>query len=128
VLGGEQSGHIINALHATTGDGVLAAVLLLDLVRRSKSRLTVLADAAMQRMPQVLRNVKLESKPENIDALISDELHRERTALGDEGRIVVRVSGTEPVVRVMVEASSLETAHAVAERLEHAVLARTQTS
>jgi phosphoglucosamine mutase len=128
VLGGEQSGHIINALHATTGDGVLAAVLLLDLVRRSKSRLTVLADAAMQRMPQVLRNVKLESKPANIDALISDELHRERTALGDEGRIVVRVSGTEPVIRVMVEASSLETAHAVAERLEHAVLARTQTS
>ena len=128
VLGGEQSGHIINALHATTGDGVLAAVLLLDLVRRSQRRLAVLADAAMQRMPQVLRNVKLAAKPANIEALIDDELHRERTALGDEGRIVVRVSGTEPVVRVMVEASSLETAHAVAERLEHAVVTRTQTS
>lgn len=127
VLGGEQSGHIINALHATTGDGVLAAVILLDLVRRSKRRLAFLADAAMQRMPQVLRNVKLAAKPTNVDALIADELQRERTALGNEGRIVVRVSGTEPVVRVMVEASSLETAHAVAERLEHAVLARTQT-
>lgn len=128
VLGGEQSGHIINALHATTGDGVLAAVLLLDLVRRSKRSLSDLAESVMQRMPQVLRNVKLASKPADVEALIADELRRERSELGDQGRIVVRASGTEPVVRVMVEASTTQIANAIAERLERAVLARTTAS
>lgn len=128
VLGGEQSGHIINALHATTGDGVLAAVLLLDLVRRSKRSLSDLAESVMQRMPQVLRNVKLASKPADVEALIADELRRERSELGDRGRIVVRASGTEPVVRVMVEASTTQIANAIAERLERAVLARTGAS
>lgn len=128
VLGGEQSGHIINAMHATTGDGVLAAVLLLDLVRRSKRSLSDLAESVMQRMPQVLRNVKLASKPADVEALIADELRRERSELGDRGRIVVRASGTEPVVRVMVEASTTQIANAIAERLERAVLARTGAS
>jgi len=124
VLGGEQSGHIINLLHATTGDGVLAAVLLLDLVRRSGRSLAELADSVMHRVPQLLRNVKLSNKPASIESLISDELARERSALGSEGRIVVRMSGTEPVVRIMVEAATMETATAIAERLERAILAR----
>lgn len=128
VLGGEQSGHIINAMHATTGDGVLAAVLLLDLVRRSKRSLSDLAESVMQRMPQVLRNVKLASKPADVEALIADELWRERSELGAHGRIVVRASGTEPVVRVMVEASTTQIANAIAERLERAVLGRATAS
>lgn len=125
VLGGEQSGHIINLLHATTGDGVLAAVLLLDLVRRSGRSLAELADSVMQRVPQLLRNVKLSNKPASIETLISEDLQRERSSLGTDGRIVVRMSGTEPVVRIMVEAATMETATAVAERLERAIIART---
>jgi len=123
VLGGEQSGHIIHAAHATTGDGVLSAILLLDLVRRRRERLADLAGAVMQRLPQVLNNVRVTNKPANIEALLADELVRERAALGDEGRIVVRVSGTEPLVRIMVEATTLELAKAVAARLERLVVA-----
>lgn len=124
VLGGEQSGHVINSLHATTGDGLLTALLLLDVVRRAGRPLSTLADAVMQRMPQLLRNVRLARTPDSLDASIGEELRRERAALGEDGRIVVRVSGTEPVVRIMVEASTMEIATAVAERLERAVIAR----
>jgi phosphoglucosamine mutase len=125
VLGGEQSGHIINLLHATTGDGVLAAVQLLEIVRRSGRTLAQLASEAMQQMPQLLRNVRVAAKPSDIEALLGDDLARERAALGQEGRIVVRVSGTEPLVRIMVEAPTLAVAHAVAERLEQLVISRT---
>ncbi|MFM8264976.1 MAG: hypothetical protein ACKOAI_02760 [Acidimicrobiia bacterium] len=124
VLGGEQSGHIIHAAHATTGDGVLSAILLLDLVRRRGERLADLAGAVMQRLPQVLHNVRVTNKPVNIEALLADELARERASLGDDGRIVVRASGTEPLVRIMVEATTLELAQAVAARLERLVVAR----
>ena len=124
VLGGEQSGHIIHAAHATTGDGVLSAILLLDLVRRRGERLADLAGAVMQRLPQVLHNVRVTNKPANIEALLADELARERASLGDDGRIVVRASGTEPLVRIMVEATTLELAQAVAARLERLVVAR----
>jgi phosphoglucosamine mutase len=124
VLGGEQSGHIIHAAHATTGDGVLSAILLLDLVRRRGERLADLAGAVMQRLPQVLHNVRVTNKPANIEALLADELARERASLGDDGRIVVRASGTEPLVRIMVEATTLELARAVAARLERLVVAR----
>jgi len=124
VLGGEQSGHIINALHATTGDGLLAAILLLDLVRRRNARLSDLAESAMERLPQLLRNVRVDTKPTDVEALLGDDLARERTALGALGRIVVRASGTEPVVRIMVEATSLPDAQAVADRLERILLLR----
>jgi phosphoglucosamine mutase len=124
VLGGEQSGHIIHAAYATTGDGVLSAVLLLDLVRRRGERLADIAGAVMQRLPQVLHNVRVTNKPRDVEALLADELVRERAALGDDGRIVVRTSGTEPLVRIMVEATTLELAQAVASRLERLVVAR----
>jgi phosphoglucosamine mutase len=124
VLGGEQSGHIIHAAHATTGDGILSAMLLLDLVRRRGERLADLAGAVMQRLPQVLHNVRVTHKPADIEALLADELARERAALGDDGRIVVRASGTEPLVRIMVEATTLELAKAVVARLERLVVAR----
>lgn len=125
VLGGEQSGHIIHARHATTGDGVLSAMLLLDLVRRSGGTLSQLSAAVMTRLPQVLRNVRVTNKPGDIASLIADDLAQEHALLGDDGRIVVRASGTEPLVRIMVEAESQALADGVAARLEQAVIART---
>lgn len=125
VLGGEQSGHIINARYSTTGDGVLSAILLLDLIRRSESTLSKLSASVMTRMPQVLRNVRVAKKPIDVASLIADDLAREHALLGDSGRIVVRTSGTEPLVRIMVEAESQTLADGVAARLEQAVIART---
>jgi phosphoglucosamine mutase len=123
VLGGEQSGHIIHARYATTGDGMLSALLLLDLVRRSGGTLSALSDAVMTRMPQVLRNVRVTKNPKDVAALIKEDLAREEALLGDDGRIVVRASGTEPVVRIMVEAESQALADGVAARLEQVVAA-----
>ncbi|NDA54318.1 MAG: hypothetical protein EBX87_05015 [Actinobacteria bacterium] len=127
-LGGEQSGHIIFSRHATTGDGLLAGIVLLDLVQRSGESLHVLATNVMQSVPQVLRNVRVSRMPKDLDGLLGDELRSERAALADDGRILVRASGTEPVVRVMVEALSQERAEAVAERLVHLVETRTSVA
>jgi len=117
VLGGEQSGHIIHRLHSLTGDGLLSALVLADLVKRSKRPLADLAAEVMESYPQVLRNVHVTKKPGDIEAIIGNELAAERAALGDRGRIVVRASGTEPVVRVMVEAPDDGTANACAARI-----------
>ncbi|NDH45591.1 MAG: phosphoglucosamine mutase [Actinobacteria bacterium] len=127
-LGGEQSGHIIFSRHATTGDGLLAGIVLLDLVQRSGESLHVLATNVLQSVPQVLRNVRVSRMPKDLDGLLGDELRSERAALADDGRILVRASGTEPVVRVMVEALSQERAEAVAERLVHLVETRTSVA
>ena len=83
-----------------------------------------LAVSVMQRMPQLLRNVRVTTKPADIELLLGDDLGRERSALGDDGRIVVRTSGTEPLVRIMVEAPTLEVAEAVADRLAQLVTTR----
>ena len=117
VLGGEQSGHVINMLHATTGDGTLTGILLADVMARRNRNLSELA-AVMSRVPQVLRNVAV-SDP---DALNGDKAFWSRVRevdsdLGDEGRVLVRLSGTEPVVRVMVESGDLEAAEEAADRL-----------
>ena len=127
-LGGEQSGHIIFSQHATTGDGLLAGVVMLDLVQRSGESLHALATKVMQSVPQVLRNVRVSRMPKDLDGLLGDELRSERAALADDGRILVRASGTEPVVRVMVEALSQESAESVAERLVHLVETRTSVA
>jgi phosphoglucosamine mutase len=117
VLGGEQSGHIIHRLHSEAGDGLLSAVMVLELVRRSGRPLAELADAVMSSYPQVLRNVRVATKPHDVEATIAGQLAVERAALGDRGRIVVRASGTEPVVRVMVEAPDESTARTCADRI-----------
>ncbi|MFM7525599.1 MAG: hypothetical protein ACKO48_03660 [Actinomycetota bacterium] len=78
----------------------------------------------MQRMPQLLRNVRVTTKPTDVEALLGEDLARERAALGDDGRIVVRASGTEPLVRIMVEAPTLMVAEAVADRLAQLVTTR----
>jgi phosphoglucosamine mutase len=119
-IGGEQSGHIVFADLATTGDGVLTGLIVADIVARSGAPLSALA-AAMTRLPQVLVNVRL-AGPVDLDrASIRDAVQQVETELGDRGRIVVRPSGTEPLVRVMVEAPTEAEAAAAAARVQEAL-------
>lgn len=120
-LGGEQSGHVIFTDRATTGDGLLTAVQLLDVVARSGRPLANLADAAMTRLPQVLRNVRVARGVTEVVAALADEVAKVEAELGDHGRVLIRASGTEPLVRVMVEAPTAEQAEASADRLAAAV-------
>ncbi len=120
-LGGEQSGHLVFRDHATTGDGILASLLVSDLLVRSGTPIDLLADGAMTRLPQLLVNVGVDSPMPDVADRLAEVLDVERRALGDSGRILVRPSGTEPVVRVMVEAPDDAAAAAVASRLCEAV-------
>jgi phosphoglucosamine mutase len=120
-LGGEQSGHIIFRELASTGDGVLTGIQLLDLVHRSDRPLAELADEAMTSLPQVLRNVRVERRGLDVSAAIADEIASVTSELGDHGRVLIRPSGTEPLVRVMVEAPTAEIADDAAARLVAAV-------
>ena len=120
-LGGEQSGHVVFGDLATTGDGLLTAVMLLDLVRRSGQTLGALTAAAMVRLPQVLENVRLRSPMPDVATQLASEIAEADEQLGERGRVLLRPSGTEPVVRVMVEAPSADEAQAVAGRLAAAV-------
>ncbi len=113
-LGGEQSGHVIFADHATTGDGILTAVALLDAVRRSGRPLAELADDAMTSLPQVLVNVRVARRLPDVADRLADEIAAAERELGGTGRILVRASGTEPLVRVMVEAPTHDQAQSVA--------------
>ena len=116
-LGGEQSGHVIFRDLATTGDGLLTCVQLLDTVARSGASLAELAADAMTRLPQRLRNVRLErTAAEAMDAIAGD-IDRVATALGDTGRLLVRPSGTEPLIRVMAEAPTQADADAAVDDL-----------
>jgi phosphoglucosamine mutase len=103
-LGGEQSGHVIFRDLATTGDGLLTAVQVLDLLHRSGEGLGALADAAMTRLPQVLRNVVVARRAAEVAEAIAADVDRVAARLGESGRVLVRPSGTEPLLRVMVEA------------------------
>jgi phosphoglucosamine mutase len=118
-LGGEQSGHVILADHATTGDGVLTAVRVLSEVARTGRPLADLA-AVMTKLPQVLLNVRVADKDAALAAAAGAVAEAE-AELGTDGRVLVRPSGTEPVVRVMVEAVSEDDARRVAERVAAAV-------
>ena len=103
-LGGEQSGHLIFLDHCTTGDGIVAALQVLALVLRSGKPLSELARAAMERVPQVLENVTLPvRRPLEEMRQLAKEETRIKGALGKEGRILIRWSGTEPKLRIMLE-------------------------
>ena len=115
-LGGEQSGHLVFSDLATTGDGILTGVLLADLVRRSGRTLSELVAQSFEPYPQVLLAVP-GSKDRLEDARIIEAIGAAETALGDQGRLLVRASGTEPVIRILVEAHDFELARAVAEGL-----------
>ena len=113
VLGGEQSGHVIAAAHAVTGDGPLTGILLLEAMERSGRPLHELA-AVVTKYPQVLENVRVRRRDALPDATAFWTAVREVEAeLGADGRVLVRPSGTEPVVRVMVEATDEATARRI---------------
>ena len=119
VLGGEQSGHLIFRDLATTGDGLLTAVHLLDAVKRAGSSLRDLAAAAMTRLPQVLVGVPMpaSARPADLDEALRAFASEAGARIGDSGRVLVRPSGTEPMIRIMVEAADIDTARAEADRL-----------
>jgi phosphoglucosamine mutase len=117
VLGGEQSGHIIHRDVASTGDGLVSAVAVAELLVRSSRSLAELASAVMTAFPQVLRNVEVARRPSDVADELADEIEAVERELGPDGRVLVRASGTEPLVRVMVEAPTFEVAEAAVERL-----------
>ena len=107
-IGGEESGHIIFQKYATTGDGILTSLKLMEVMLAKEKPMSELA-APMVMYPQVLKNVKVKSKPDaKNDPDVQAEVAKVTEALGDNGRIILRESGTEPVIRVMVEAGSDE--------------------
>ena len=121
VLGGEQSGHLIFSELATTGDGLLSGLVLLDVMARTGRPLSQLA-SVVTKLPQVLHNVTV-ARREGLEGAGSfwEEVRAVEAALGDAGRVLVRPSGTEPVVRIMVEAATAEAAEACTARLEAAL-------
>jgi len=120
-LGGEQSGHILMSEHQTTGDGILTGLQLAAEVVRSGKPLAQLADQ-MAVFPQVLLNVSgVDHKQFASNSTISDAVAQAEALLGDTGRVLLRPSGTEPLVRVMVEALDKEQAKDVAESIAQVV-------
>ena len=123
-LGGEQSGHVIMSQHATTGDGILTALHVLARMAAKEQSLASLA-AVMNRLPQVLVNVPdVDKSRADDDAVLAAAVAEAEYELGDDGRVLLRPSGTEPLVRVMVEASTAERAKSVADRLADVVRAQ----
>ncbi|MDT0185733.1 phosphoglucosamine mutase [Microbacterium sp. ARD31] len=119
-LGGEQSGHVIMSEYATTGDGLLTGLHLAAEVVRQRKPLSELAKV-MTVFPQVLLNVKGVERSRATDPDVLEAVAAAEAELGDAGRVLLRPSGTEPLVRVMVEAASENTAYKVAERLAEVV-------
>ncbi len=107
-LGGEQSGHIIFSKYAVTGDGVLTSLMLMEVMLEKKAKLSELRKE-LKIYPQLLKNVRVADKAAaRMDSEVAAAAKRVEEALGDEGRILLRESGTEPLIRVMVEAKSEE--------------------
>lgn len=116
-LGGEQSGHIIFSKHATTGDGILTSLKVMEVILEKKQTLEKLA-SEVEIYPQVLKNVRVkDKKAAQEDEAVQAEVAKVAESLGDDGRILLRQSGTEPVVRVMVEAPSMETCEAYVDQV-----------
>lgn len=117
IFGGEQSGHIIFLDHNTTGDGIITAVNLLAVLKEKNKKLSELKNI-MQVFPQVLINVKVKSKEEyEKNDEIKEEIKKAERELGENGRIVVRPSGTEPLIRVMVEGEKEDIINSIAKRV-----------
>jgi phosphoglucosamine mutase len=107
-LGGEQSGHIIFSKHASTGDGILTSLKIMEAMLEKKETLHKLAEP-VKIYPQLLKNVRVKSKSEaRADEDVMAAVAEVEKALGEDGRILVRESGTEPLIRVMVEATTDE--------------------
>jgi phosphoglucosamine mutase len=120
VLGGEQSGHIIQMSHATTGDGILTGLHLLAAVNSMGIPLSA-AGKMMTRYPQVLINVRGNKDRAMASPALAAAVNAARSTLGDAGRVLLRPSGTEPVIRVMVETRQSGLAELIAGQLADAV-------
>jgi phosphoglucosamine mutase len=123
-IGGEQSGHIIYRHLATTGDGLLAGMRLAQYVHDHQSTLADLASGVMRSYPQVLVNVRVAQRHPDVAAELAEEIAAAESALGGDGRVLVRASGTEPLIRVMVEAATVDAAEAAAAQLVQVVTDR----
>ncbi len=112
MLGGEQSGHILCRHYAVTGDGLLTALHIAALVKEAGVSLAELVDQSFQTYPQILRNVRVTDRDRRLGwqdcEPVQQAIALAEAAMGDSGRILVRASGTEPVIRVMVEAANAE--------------------
>lgn len=127
-LGGEQSGHIIFSKHATTGDGILTSLKVMEVILEKKESLGKLA-SELEIFPQVLKNVRVHDKTAaQDDEAVKAEVEKVAQSLGDSGRILLRQSGTEPVVRVMVEAADLKTCEQYVEQVIDVMKSRDRKS
>ena len=123
MLGGEQSGHVIMLDRGRSGDGLRTAIRLLEVVASTGREIRELRADAMVEFPQVLKNIRVESKERLADADgLWDAIRVAEDDLGSEGRVLVRASGTEPLVRVMVEAATADRAESIAESLSVVVV------
>ncbi|WP_225901252.1 phosphoglucosamine mutase [[Leptolyngbya] sp. PCC 7376] len=108
MLGGEQSGHVLCHHHSVSGDGIQTALHLAQLVKEANTSLSELIDQSFQTYPQLLKNVRVEDRDRRLNwqdcDVLQTEIAKAEAAMGDKGRVLVRPSGTEPVIRVMVEA------------------------
>ncbi len=121
VLGGEQSGHVIHRAHATTGDGLLAALQLVEYITRAHVTLDQAA-SIMKWYPQILVNIRTLNRVHDPEHDIAEQIAQAEAELGDNGRILVRSSGTEPLLRVMVEAADQVTAESIAMHLAQSLV------
>ena len=123
-LGGEQSGHIIFSKYASTGDGILTSLKIMEVIMAKKTTLSELA-APFRVYPQVLINVRVKDKSAaRSDSDVIAQTKKVAEALGDSGRILMRESGTEPVIRVMVEAVDRETCQRLAQSVADVIKAK----
>ena len=109
LIGGEQSGHIIFRKHARTGDGLITALMLMEVMIATQLPLSVLAEGCRM-YPQVLKNVRVDDKDGTMaEQHVMDVVNACNEKLGEDGRVLLRKSGTEPVLRVMAEAGDIDT-------------------
>lgn len=122
VLGGEQSGHIIMSKYATTGDGILTSIKLAETVIESKSTLSKLKEPVIM-MPQSVKSIRVKSKSEVMkSSAVNDIADKIRRILGKEGRVILRESGTEPVIRIMIEAPSTQECEEYTRQIEEVII------
>ncbi len=123
-LGGEQSGHIIIKKYATTGDGLLTAIMVAEEVCDSKTSLSKLSEPIMI-YPQYIQNIRVKSKDEVMaDSAVLDKLKEVETLIGGKGRVLLRPSGTEPVIRIMIESEKQELCEQYADMIAKTIIER----
>jgi phosphoglucosamine mutase len=120
-LGGEQSGHIIFSKYATTGDGILTSLKVMEVMLAEKKKISELT-AGLTIYPQVLQNIRVRNKAAvGADPAVQEAIQKAEAQLGESGRILVRESGTEPVIRVMAEAETEEICQQIVDRVVQAI-------